>query len=429
MRVTATPHNVASEMALAIYAKVLDGVRSDALVHQAMQRVGDALFIQGRHIDLSHYDRVWIAGSGKASTDMARAASEVLGDRLSGGVIVTKAGSGSPITGIEVIEASHPVPDVSSLFAGSRLLEFAAELNEKDLVLFLLSGGSSALIESPRDTISLDDLQKTNQVLLSSNVDITAMNAVRSRLSRIKAGGLARAFEPATVIALILSDVVGNDLQTIGSGPLISPKANTTPMPEWLFPFLPTSVQALLEVSLPPKPLTVPVEHYVVGGISLAILAAVKAAMELDLKPFPYADPLKGEARTMSAKICTLMKKWPLDNGCLIFGGETTVKIKGKGLGGRCQEMAVAAARTVSEMPDVCFLACGTDGSDGPTDATGGIVDPGSIARAKQAGFHRSRSLADNDSYHFLEASGGLVLTGPTGSNVNDLVLVVHATD
>lgn len=212
VRLTANPYNLASEYALNIYGKVLDAVRSDVLVHQAVQRLGDALFIQGRHIDLSNYDRVWIAGSGKAAIEMATAAAEVVGDRLAGGVIVTKIGHSADIPGIEVLEAAHPVPDESSLKAGSRLLEFARQLREKDLVLYLLSGGSSALIESLREPITLEDLQKTNQILLSAGVDITGMNAVRSRLSRIKAGGLAREFEPATVIVLVLSDVIGNDL-------------------------------------------------------------------------------------------------------------------------------------------------------------------------------------------------------------------------
>jgi len=427
MRLQATPHNLASEFALAIYGKVLDAVRSDVLVHQALERVGDALFIQGRHIDLTHFDRVWIAGSGKASVEMAKAAAEVVGDRLAGGIIVTKTGQAEPIPCVTVLEGSHPVPDKLSLEAGRRLLEFAESLSEKDLVIFLLSGGSSALIEATRESISLEDLRRTNQVLLGAGVDITVMNAVRSRLSRIKAGGLALAFEPATVIALVLSDVVGNDLQTIGSGPLIIPTEPVGPTPGWLFEQFPPPVRALLEVSIRRRVFSPPVEHIVIGGISLAIHAAVEAARGLGLEAFPYADPLKGEARIMAGKICSTLKKRPMEHGCMIFGGETTVTIKGNGLGGRCQEMALAAAKAIAGVPGSCFLAGGTDGFDGPTDAAGGLVDPGSIERAKAAGFLRNKSLAANDAYHFLEASGGLIFTGPTGSNVNDLVLVVQA--
>lgn len=319
------------------------------------------------------------------------------------------------------------MPDESSVVAGTWMLEFAHGLNEKDLVIFLLSGGSSALIESPQDGITLADLQATNRVLLSSSVDIRAMNAVRSRLSRIKAGGLARAFEPATVIVLVLSDVVGNDLQAIGSGPFVTPHRQSLAQPAWLMESLPSAVREAILAATEAKPHSFPVEHFVVGGISLAIHAAAEAARANGLKPLPYADPLAGEARTMAAKICAYAKKWDLRETCLIFGGETTVKIKGKGLGGRCQEMALASAASVSQMKDVCFLAGGTDGTDGPTDAAGGMVDPDSQHRAKEAGFNRSRSLTDNDAYHYLEACDGLIKTGPTGSNVNDLVLVVHA--
>lgn len=429
MRLTATPFNLASEYALAIYGSVLDAVRSDILVQQAMQRAGDSLFVQGRHIDLSRYDRIWIAGSGKASVEMARAASGLLGDRLSGGLIVAKRGQSEAVDGIEVLEAAHPVPDQSSLEAGDRLLEFARSLTEKDLVLYLLSGGSSALIESLREPLTLEDLQDTNRTLLSAGVGITEMNAVRSRLSRIKAGGLAREFEPATVVALVLSDVIGNDLRTIGSGPLIADLDPFRSPAPWLIDRLPSRARSLFEHSLPLKPQAAMVEHFVIGGISLAIHAAVKAAQELGLPSYPFADPLKGEARTMAAKICDSMQKRPIEQGCLIFGGETTVTIKGCGLGGRCQEMALAASKAVSNMSNVCFLAAGTDGTDGPTDAAGGLVDPGSLSRAALAGFKRISSLAKNDAYHFLEASGGLIFTGPTGSNVNDLVIVVQAAE
>ncbi len=349
MKVIASPHNEASELALAIYSDVLDAVRADRLVHAAMQRVGDNLFIQGIHIDLSHFNSVWIAGAGKASVQMAVAASEILGDRLAGGLIVTKYAELVP--GLQVLQGAHPVPDETSLLAGESMLEFAHSKHEKDLVLFMLSGGASALMESLNDGLSLKDLQDTNRLLLASGADIVEMNRVRSQLSKIKAGGLADAFEPATVIGLVLSDVIGNDLRAIGSGPLIRSSA-------------------------------VPVQHFVIGSISLALHAAVDAARRVRPSSTSLRRPLYGEMRVRWHASSAVMPTKPgLDESCMIFGGETTVKIRGSGLGGRCQEMALAAAVPISRMRNVSFLAAGTDGADGPTDAAGAMVDPGILCR------------------------------------------------
>lgn len=413
-------------MAIRIYERVLEAVRADRLVRAAVEREGDLLFVQGQPYDLASYRRVWIAGAGKASVAMAQALSEVLGERLAGGVVVTK--HAERIEGIEVIEAAHPVPDETSLKAGERLLELAREVREDDLVLFVLSGGASALVEAPVEGISLAELQETNRVLLASGADITLMNAVRSRISRIKAGGLARAFVPATVVALVLSDVIGNALPTIGSGPLVA--AVGKELPYELLDALPSPVRAevLAGELFPPK--TPKVDHYVIGSVSVAVHAAADAARFFGVVPLPYGDPMQGEARDMARKIVALagrqIKARPGEEFCLIFGGETTVTLRGSGRGGRCQEMALAVAPRIARLPGTSFLAAGTDGTDGPTDAAGGLVDPLSLERAKDAKVDHRRALVNNDSYRFLTASGGLVKTGPTGSNVNDLCLVVR---
>ncbi|MGV3614396.1 MAG: glycerate kinase type-2 family protein [Fimbriimonas sp.] len=428
MPVFATPHGAASEVALQIYERVLDAVRADRLIEAAVQREGDLLFVQGRPYDLSAYRRILVAGAGKASVSMAQALKGILGDRLADGQIVTKAGHGEPVEGVEVVEAAHPVPDQTSLDAGRRLLEFAAGAKTDDLVIFLLSGGASALAEAPVEGITLEDLQSTNRALLASGADITLMNAVRSRVSRIKAGGLARAFAPATVVALVLSDVVGNALATIGSGPLVAP---TPREPSYeLLDVLPPAVRAeVLAGDLFPRE-TPKVDHYVVGSVSVAVHAAADAARHFGVVPLPYGDPMQGEAREMARQIVTLatrhVKARPEEDFCLIFGGETTVILTGDGRGGRCQEMALAAAPRIARLPNTAFLAAGTDGTDGPTDAAGGLVDPGSLLRAKDANVDHRRALVANDSYRFLEAAEGLIKTGPTGSNVNDVCLVVH---
>jgi glycerate-2-kinase len=429
MQIAATPFNPASELALVVYEHVLEAVRADRLIVAAVTRHEDVLIVQGHPYDLSPFRRVFVAGAGKASVPMARALGQILGDRLAGGLIVTKQGHAEAVPGIEVIEAVHPVPDETSLAAGRRLVDFAQSCGPDDLVLFVLSGGASALTEAPVDGITLDDLQATNRALLASGADIGLMNAVRSRLSRLKAGGMARLFAPATVVALVLSDVVGNALPTIGSGPFVA--APSPELPYELLDALPATVRSeVLAGDLFPRE-TPRVAHHVVGSVSVAVHAAADAARDLGLVPLPFQDPLQGEAREMSRRIVALARRHakarPDERFCLIFGGETTVTLKGPGRGGRCQEMALAAAPGIARLKNVAFLAAGTDGTDGPTEAAGGLVDPGSLLRAKDANVDHRRALVANDSYRFLEASGGLVVTGPTGSNVNDLCLVVHA--
>ena len=427
MEVIAKPHNLASTLALAIYSKVLDAVRADHLVTLAVQRIGDSLFIQGHHIDLNHFDRVWIAGSGKASVPMARSLADILGDRLAGGLVITKSGSAEPIESLTVLEAAHPIPDACSLAAGDQMLKFAESMNEKDLVLYVLSGGSSALLESLLGDLTLEDLQLTNQALLASGFDIKVINKVRSKLSRIKGGRLGAAFFPATVINLVLSDVVGNDLAVVGSGPLIANPRTSFPIWELPLSQFPKAVQTALISPADSLEQTEPIPHYVIGSISLAIHAAVDASNNLGLLTLPFGDPMLGEARDMARRIIKHSSDHPRESSCMIFGGETTVRMRGTGLGGRCQEMAVAGASPVSKQENVCFLAAGTDGYDGPTDALGGFVDPESLERARKAGFNPRTSLSENDSYHFLQACEGLILTGPTGSNVNDIALFVRA--
>ncbi len=429
-RVTAQAHGRASELALEIFGRALDAIRADRLVEQAVQRVGDELFIHGERIDLSGFRRVHVLGAGKAAPAMAAALLSILGPKIAGGLVVGPKGSARPLGPIEAIEACHPAPDESSLAAGERLLEYGSHLTEDDLVIFALSGGASALAEAPIEGLSLADLQAANDELLRSGLSIDAINAVRRRLSRIKAGGLALAFRPAAVAVLVLSDVVGNRLASIGSGPFVPPSANEPPPPFELFSRLPESVRlALAGPPLALGPVPTP-SHYVIGSVSVAVHAALDAARDLGLSPYGYADPMRGEARAMARTICSQLQKHiaaalnePL---CVVFGGETVVTVRGKGRGGRCQEMAVAAAPRVAKMPGTCFLAAGTDGRDGPTGAAGGIVDLGSLQRAKQAGQDQRAALAGNDSYRWLEAAGGLVFTGPTDTNLNDLTIAVY---
>jgi glycerate-2-kinase len=425
--IQAHPHTVASELALKIYAKVLAAVRGDRLVKQAVQRAGSELSVQDHRVDLTSFSRVFVCGSGKASLAMAQALVELLGEWCSGGLVVTKEGHAEALPGITVVEAGHPLPTASSLESGERMLSFAASCDETDLVIFLLSGGASALLEAPVEGIGLADLIATNRTLIASGADIKTINSVRSRISRTKAGGLARAFAPATVIVLALSDVVGNDLQSIGSGPFVQPRESAIPFS--LLASLPDSVRAHLRYP-PLKQPTPPVPHFVIGSVSLALHEAADAARSEGLLALPYQDPLKGEARVMGRQIvreAALQVTRQTAPFCMIFGGETTVTVRGEGLGGRCQEMAAAASWQLSKLSTTALLAAGPDGADGPTVAAGAIIDTDSCRRAHAEGASLRQALRENDCFAYLQSCDGLIVTGPTGSNVNDLTLVVHA--
>ncbi|AIE87042.1 glycerate kinase type-2 family protein [Fimbriimonas ginsengisoli] len=430
MTVRATPRSSAGQLAVEIYGDVLEQVRADRLVRASLQYEAGLLMIQGHPYDLSEFRRVQIVAVGKAAAPMAREAADLLGSRLDGGLVVTKPGYGEPVSGLELLEAGHPVPDEGSLVSGRRILELAEQCGPDDFVLFLLSGGASALMEAPNGSVTLEDLRATNERLLASGADIAQLNAIRSRVSRIKAGGLAHAFRKAKVVALVLSDVIGNHLATIGSGPLVSPN-RMGPFPYALLDQMPETVRAevltrdLVTFEVPR------VDHYVIGSLSVAVHAAADAARARGLDPLPYGDPMQGEAREMARRIVALAKRHvearPGDRFCLIFGGETTVTVRGSGIGGRCQEMVVAAAPAVAKLADTAFLAAGTDGADGPTEAAGGLVETDSLRLAKEVGNDQRKALVNNDSFRYLLQCDGLLFTGPTGSNVNDLCLVVHA--
>lgn len=428
--VQASPRSFAAQLAVSIYGDVLDAVRADRLVEQFVTLEDGVLITQGEPYDLRHFDRIFVAAVGKASIEMARAVEQILGDRISGGVAITRKGYAAPLERLEVFEAAHPIPDETSLRAGEEMLRLAEKVEEGDLVLFLLSGGASTLMEQPVGDLSLEDIQETNRVLLSSGADIAQMNAVRSHMSRLKSGGLARAFRKATVVALVLSDVVGNSLAAIGSGPLFGGRSDAH-LPDSLIQSLPESVRREVLAGGLFGHATPAVPHYVVGSVSVAIHAAIEACEKRGIEPLAYGDPMVGEAREMSRRIMDLAKRQIGARAglpfCMIFGGETTVTLRGSGKGGRCQEMALAAASSVSKLSGTAFLAAGTDGTDGLTDAAGGLVEPDSTLIAKAAEVDARKALVANDSYRFLQACGGLIVTGPTGSNVNDICLVVNA--
>jgi len=397
------------------YAAVL----RHASLQDSVLRVDEATY------DLSGKD-IRLVAVGKAAVPMARAVCELLGERIGRGVVATKYGHSetdqrrrttdggrqtarnsrlsSAVRRLRVIESAHPVPDENSLKAGEAICDLLKDCTADTLILVCVSGGASALVVAPQVGISLKTLQAINGALLKSGADIHEMNAVRSRLDRLKGGGLVRLAEPASVVSLILSDVIGDPLEVIASGITNAPNA----------------AQRL--------------QNVLVGNNTQACEAAAQAVRELGYAPKIVTTEMRGEARERGTEIAESILKASAKTA-LIYGGETTVNIRGEGLGGRNQEMTLAAAMVLGERSDVRYqtseseacvvIALGTDGTDGPTDAAGAIATRDTVRRAVALGLDAQDFLERNDSYHFFEALGDLIRTGPTGTNVADVVIAI----
>jgi len=369
--------------------------------------------------------RVVVFALGKAAPAMARGAARALRrDRLEG-LVVSNYEDDIP-DGLELIVGGHPVPNADSLLAGNSLLAMADSLGEQDTALVLISGGGSALAEAPVPGIGLDDLAATNRALLSCGADITTTNIIRRKLSRLKGGGLAAAIAPAKIITLIVSDVVGDDPATIASGPTVTatdpPGAALDAVTRFrLASRLPASVLDAIG-RLPQDRPGLPVQQLrLVAG---AATAAHAAAVEAEGRGFPahvLDTRVTGNTGSVVGEVLERSRF-----GVSVFAGETTVDVTGAGIGGRNQEAALVAATLIDGIPDIWFLAAGTDGIDGMTDAAGAIVDGGTVDRAGAAGVDADRSLEHNDSGTFFATLREQVITGPTGTNVGDLWLVLR---
>jgi hydroxypyruvate reductase len=405
------------------------------------------LTIGGREYDLAGLERIWVVGGGKAATAMVAALNQILGYRLGGGVVVTKydhADPGLDIGPVEVVEAGHPLPDDSGVQGTKRMADLLASATERDLVLVVLSGGGSALLTLPSAGLDLADLQETTDLLLRAGATIVELNTVRKHLSQSKGGGLARLAGGAPVASLILSDVVGDPLDVIASGPTVPDPTTfadaTTILERYgLAGRVPQAVrrhlQAGLHGQLPDTPkagaaLFARVHNVIVGSNRLAAEGAVKEAQARGLNALLLSTFVEGEAREVALVVAALAKELvyfdrPVPRpACLVWGGETTVTVRGQGKGGRNQELALAAALAMQDLPNVLLVALGTDGTDGPTDAAGAVATGETIARATALGLDPFAYLADNDAYTFFDALGDLIRTGPTGTNVNDLLFL-----
>jgi glycerate 2-kinase len=427
----------------------LASVRQDAIdIFQAGIAAADPYQAVKRHLApelFVNHAKVHLIAFGKAACAMAQAASELIpAELLAGrGIAVTNYDNVTGVDHVDVFGASHPLPDEAGLNAAKLIADKVQNTQQNDLVLILVSGGGSALIPYPAGQIGLHDKILTTDLLLASGATINEINCVRKHLSRIKGGGLARMAAPAHLHALILSDVLGDDLSSIASGPTVADQTTYADAIEVLrskgiWQEVPVNVREHLEqgklgnIAETPKPgdaIFNNTSHALIGSNAISVDAMSEAAEKLGYETRVYSDHLCGEARTEAEKLAIqaniLTPKNPL---ALLAGGETIVTLKGNGLGGRNQEMALAFALAAEQYKihgSWAFLSGGTDGRDGPTDAAGGIVDPNTIKRMIQAGIAPIERLNNNDSYHALKASNDLLNTGATGTNVADLQLLL----
>ncbi len=388
-------------------------------------------------LDLAAIDRVFVVGAGKASAAMGQAVEQILGDRITGGLISVKYGHSAPLRRIEINECAHPVPDENGLRGAQRIADIASGATERDLLICLISGGGSALLPLPVPPVTLADKQKLTQLLLDCGANIHEINCLRKHLSLVKGGQLARLAAPARVLTLILSDVIGDDLDTIGSGPTVPDRSTFADAAALLTRFqlwdkAPASIVNHIragqgETPKPGDPIFDHVQNLIVGSNRLAVDAAEAKARELGYRTLILSTFIQGETRDVARMHAAIAREvvtsgHPIASpACIISGGETTVTMHGDGLGGRNQEFALAAAIDIAGLPDVTILSAGTDGTDGPTDAAGAIADGTTLARNPQA-----RAFLDrNDSYRYFESLGDLIKTGPTKTNVMDVRLVL----
>lgn len=413
------------------------------LTGAALRLRGSRLAVGGRDIDLDRVRRVVVVGAGKASGAMAMAAERVLGERIGHGLVAVKDARDVATTRVRVVEAGHPIPDQQGEAAAREMLRIARAAGPDDLVLCLVSGGGSAMTPAPVPGLGLADKQGVTRLLLESGATINELNAVRKHLSTFKGGQLARAAAPAPVIALLLSDVVGDPLDVIASGPTAPDPTTFEDALAVVDAFglrsrLPASARHRLESGArgeaadtpkPGDPIFAGVTNLVIGNNGLVVEAAAAAARRLGFAPLVLTRSLQGEAREVARAFVSVMQEVvqsgrPVGRpGCLIAAGETTVTVRGRGRGGRCQEFCLALATAVADLPGAAVLAAGTDGTDGPTDAAGAVVDATTHDRARAGRLDARSALADNDAHGFFGTLGDLVVTGPTRTNLMDLYL------
>ena len=430
--------------AVRLLATALRAADPGTAIHRAVVRDQRRLDVAGEEHDLDRLGALFVVGGGKAGAAMAAALEEILGDRIRAGVVSVKHGHGVPTRRVRVIEAGHPLPDAAGVGAADEVLALARHAGEGDLVFVLLSGGGSALLTAPAAGITLPDKLTVTRLLLEAGAPIGELNTVRKHLSRVKGGHLARALLPARSVTLVLSDVLGNPLDVIASGPT-APDPTTFDAAldvlrrRHLLEGIPAGARGYLQagaagrVPETPKPgdrAFAWTRAAIIGDITAALRPAAVEARHDGFTTVVLGEDVEGEAREVGAALGRRAKEaregryGPLPV-CLLQGGETTVTVRGAGKGGRNQEVALGAALEIDGLPDALIVSAGTDGTDGPTDAAGAVADGTTLRRAQAQGLDPRAALARNDAYPFFAALGDLLITGPTLTNVNDLMLAL----
>jgi glycerate 2-kinase len=435
----------ARALALGSLECALNAVDPKQMVKSKVSLEDSNLRVEGYSFDLRKFRNVYVVGGGKASGSMAEALEEILGKRVTEGIVNVPHGEKHSTGVIKLHGSSHPVPDEAGVEGTRRMLAIAEQAEKNDLIICLISGGGSSLMPLPRGDVSLKDKQELTSALLKSGAAVSEVNTVRKHISDFKGGWLAKKGYPATILNLILSDVVGDALDSIASGPTV-PDATTfvdarKVLEEYgLWEDAPSSVRKALSdgekglIAETPKAGDAAFErvyNVILGNNRSASLAACKCLKSEGLNTLLLTATLEGEARHVGTALASVASEIiasgnpvPKPAG-IVAGGETTVTVNGKGLGGRNQELALSAALKLHGVDTVVIASLSTDGVDGPTDAAGAIVDGKTLARAARSGLNPRDYLAENDSYHFFSKLGDLIFTGPTGTNVNDVSLII----
>ncbi len=431
----------ARALVLDSYEAALSQVNPAKLVNSKLSLQGSTLSIDDLSFDLETFRNVYVVGGGKASGEMASALEQLLGKWITKGIVNVPKGNKPKTERIMLHEASHPIPDQAGIEGTTQILKIAEQADEGALLICLFSGGGSSLMPLPREGLTLEDKQELTQKLLKSGANINEINTVRKHLSAFKGGNLAKTAYPATVLSLIISDVVGDSFGDIASGPTAPDKSTFQEAVNVLKKYqiwenAPLSVRNILTqgqqgtIAETPKPNDATfkkVHNIIIGSNQTACKAAQEFFESHGIETHLLTSSLEGEARQVAATLATKIRKAIASKRpiCLIAGGETTVTVTGKGVGGRNQELALATALHLKGVEGFVFASLSTDGLDGPTDAAGAIIDGYSLKRAELCGLNSQEFLAENDSYRFFSKIDDLVFTGRTGTNVNDIAITL----
>jgi glycerate 2-kinase len=432
------------ETAEKIFLAGVEHVMPDKLIRAQVCISDDVLSICGEEFNLRDIQQIYVIGAGKASALMAQETERILGERISEGHVITKYGHGCKLQHINLHEAAHPVPDENGVNAARKIIEIAKKATEHDLVICLISGGASALFADIPEDISLDDLCITNKLLVTSGATIVEINTIRKHLSEIKGGQLARLIHPATCVSLILSDVVNDPIDVIASGPTAPDESSYADAYaivkkhklDKLLPHAVTQRLLLGNAGVIPEtpgafhPCFQSVRNKIIGSNTIALNAAATYAKQAGFTTHIITDSIQEEYSRVANFIIQTTEQFQSKNPndrplCLLFGGEPTVQVQGDGMGGRNQHLALYLATQLTKKPGLTILCAGTDGSDGPTDAAGAVVDSTTVKMAQSKGIDANQHLKESDSYHFFRKAGGHIITGSTQTNVMDIIVVL----